>query len=95
MLSRHITFSHIGLYITSQVFSHTEIKRFTGHDIEKMLSRKEERLALLTMVGFNSEKYIKNYKETLLNYQSESLNIGDINLYNKIKQKIALIDYCY
>lgn len=47
------------------------------------------------MVGFNSEKYIKNYKETLLNYQSESLNIGDINLYNKIKQKIALIDYCY
>ncbi|EPT40260.1 TPA: SP_1767 family glycosyltransferase [Streptococcus agalactiae] len=95
LLSRHITFSHIGLYITSQVFSHTEIKRFTGHDIEKMLSRKEERLALLTMVGFNSEKYIKNYKETLLNYQSESLNIGDINLYNKIKQKIALIDYCY
>ncbi|MFV8211700.1 SP_1767 family glycosyltransferase [Streptococcus pluranimalium] len=61
-------------------------------DIEGMIRNAEERLAILTALGYDTGAQVTSYIARLKKCQADALQAGQINLYERLSLKLDLID---
>lgn len=87
-----ITFVNAGLYYYSQRQDGLSRTRMLD-DIASMISNAEERIALLASMGFDVTEHVASYIARLKKCQTDSLQAGQIELYQELSAKLDLINH--
>lgn len=88
--ANHITFINRGTYYYSQRGDGLS-RGSMLKDIEGMILNMEERLALLTTLGYDTTEQVKAYIKRLEKCQTDALRAGQMALYHQLSTKLDLI----